>query len=54
MRDLLGIAVFYKSDDAVYLVPWQDADGTIRNFVSPQFKPDGHAYRQLTPDGVLR
>jgi len=30
-------------------------DGTtsIPNFISPDYKPDGKTYRQLTPDGPL-
>jgi len=28
-------------------------DASIPNFISPDFKPDGKTYRQLTPDGAL-
>jgi hypothetical protein len=46
-----GIAVFYKGNNAMY---WRvAADYTVPKIVSPDFKPDGHTYRQLTPDGVL-
>jgi len=47
-----GIAVFYMNNSVAFhpVAP----DGTIPNFVSPGFKPDGITYHQLTPDGVLR
>jgi hypothetical protein len=47
-----GIAVFYKGNNAVFLK--LDADNTAPNVVSPDYKPDGHTYRQLTPDGELK
>jgi hypothetical protein len=49
-----GIAVFYRGNNVTYIKPERTADGTILNFVSQNFKSDGHQYRQLTPDGVLR
>ena len=50
-----GIAVTYKSNNAVFmkLVTSANSDGSIPNFVSTKFKPDGKTYRQLTPDGPL-
>jgi len=50
-----GIAVFYKGNNAIFLPLDRpiNRDGTIPNFVSPDFKPDGKTYRQLTPDGPL-
>ena len=51
-----GIAVYYKGNNAVYklLNPFGNSDNIVPNFVSPDFKPDGKTYRQLTPDGTLR
>ncbi len=50
-----GMAVFYNNNNASFrklnLAP--SGDGTIPNFVPPDFKPDGRNYRQLTPDGVM-
>jgi hypothetical protein len=46
-----GIWMMYKGNNAVHLN--QDSDGTIRNIIPPDFKPDGRNYRQLTPDGLL-
>jgi len=50
-----GIAVFYKSNMAKFMILEMsgDSNGTVPNFVPPDFKPDGKTYRQLTPDGVL-
>jgi hypothetical protein len=48
-----GMAIFYKGNNAVFIVLDTDAGGIIKNFISPDYKPDGHTYRQLTPDGVL-
>lgn len=44
-----GIAIFYKGNNAVFLKV--NPDGSLPNVVSPDFKPDGKTYRQLTPDG---
>jgi hypothetical protein len=46
-----GMAVHYKGNNAVYLI--LSSDKIIPNVISSAFKPDGHTYRQLTPDGVL-
>jgi hypothetical protein len=50
-----GIAVAYKSNSARFLklefAP--NGDQIISNFISPNYKPDGKTYQQLTPDGVL-
>jgi hypothetical protein len=46
-----GIAIFYKGNNAVFLK--LNLDGSLPNVVSPEFKPDGKTYRQLTPDGPL-
>jgi hypothetical protein len=50
-----GIAVTYKSNSAMFikLKTAPNGDGSIPHFISPQFKPDGKTYRQLTPKGVL-
>jgi hypothetical protein len=50
-----GIAVHYKSNTAKFMIfgPTANPNGTIPNFISPDFKPDGKTYRQLTPDGPL-
>ena len=62
-----GIAVCYKSNNAQFtkLNPVINPDGStsvpytyrpdafIPHFISPDFKPDGRMYRQLTPDGAL-
>ena len=45
-----GIAVGYKSNSAMFIKA--NADGAAPNFISPEFKPDGRTYQQLTPDGV--
>jgi len=50
-----GIVVIFKGNN-VSFVPRNavlTTDGTIQNFISPDFKPDGKTYRQLTPDGPL-
>ena len=51
----VGIVVFFKGNNALFVrsdgIP--SSDGSIRNFISPDFKPDGKTYRQLTPDGPL-
>ncbi len=46
------LALFYKRNFATYI--HLDPDNTIHNAVPPDYKPDGHTYRQLTPDGVLQ
>jgi len=50
-----GIAVHYKNNSSMYkkLETAPNGDGTIPDFIPPDFKPDGKTYRQLTPDGVL-
>ena len=62
-----GMAVFYKSYNAKFMMLDHivNSDGTttfplkykpgasIENFVPNDFQPDGHTYRQLTPDGPL-
>ena len=51
-----GIAVLYKSNLAKFMnlnTTTASPDGVIPNVVSPDFKPDGKTYRQLTPDGLL-
>jgi hypothetical protein len=45
------IAVFYKGNHTAFLR--LNPDATLPNLVSPDFKPDGKTYRQLTPDGPL-
>ncbi len=54
--DRPGIAVAYKSNAAKFMIsnPSTNPDGSIPYFISPDFKPDGVTYRQLTPDGPLR
>ena len=50
-----GIAVFYVNNAATFhSTPESSPDGSIPNFLPPDFKPDGNTYRQLTPDGVLK
>jgi hypothetical protein len=50
-----GIAVFYKGNNAAYIKMNMspNANGTIPNFISPDFNAEGKTYRQLTPNGVL-
>jgi hypothetical protein len=50
-----GIAVAYKSNSARFTRAQFSQDGTavIPTFVSPDFKPNGTIYRQLTPEGSL-
>jgi hypothetical protein len=50
-----GIAVTYKSNSAMFKDLSQAPNGSasIPNFVSPDFKPDGKTYRQLTPQGQI-
>ena len=50
-----GLAVYYMNNSAMWknLEPTPNDDGSIPNFISPDFRPDGKTYRQLTPDGVL-
>jgi hypothetical protein len=57
-----GIAVFYKGNYATFLHLYysenegtitKNPDGTIPNFLPPDFDPKGKTYRQLTPDGPL-
>ena len=52
-----GIAVFYVNNSAWFHSSANDVpypDGSLTNFVPPDFKPDGKTYRQLTPEGVLK
>jgi len=47
-----GIAVF-STDRMSRFMPFDaptNPDGSISNFISPDFRPDGKVYRQLTPD----
>ena len=46
-----GIAICYKGNNAVFIR--LGPDNTVQAIVSPDFKPDGKTYRQLTPDGPL-
>ncbi len=50
-----GSPVFYVNNSAAFKLRMTAPDGThsIPNFISPDYKPDGKSYRQLTPDGVL-
>jgi len=50
-----GIAITYKSNSAKFitLAKAPNGDVSIPNFISPDFKPDGKTYRQLTPEGPL-
>ena len=50
-----GLAVSYKNHDSAFENIGTAPDGTasIPNFISPDYKPDGKTYRQLTPDGPL-
>jgi len=50
-----GIAVTYKSNSSKFmkLDTATNPDGSVPNFIPPDFKPDGKTYRQLTPDGPL-
>jgi hypothetical protein len=50
-----GIVVYYKGNNAMFikLKPLPNGEESIPNFISPDFKPDGKTYRQLTPDGML-
>jgi hypothetical protein len=50
-----GIAVFYKGNNAMFLNLYslENPDGSLPNFVPPDFDPTGKTYRQLTPDGPL-
>ena len=50
-----GVAVFYVNNSTKFINRVTAPDGTssIPNFISPDYKPDGKTYRQLTPDGVL-
>jgi hypothetical protein len=50
-----GIAVSYKSNNSFFIRLETSADGqaSIPNFISPDYKPDGKTYIQLTPDGPL-
>jgi hypothetical protein len=51
-RPYPGLAVCYKNNSAMFMDSGSSG-GVIPNFISPDFKPDGKTYRQLTPDGVL-
>jgi hypothetical protein len=46
-----GIAVFYKGNKAWFLNGSGSPDGSIVNFIPPDFNEKGKTYRQLTPDG---
>ena len=50
-----GIAAFYINNSGAFkpVTPSPNGIGTVWNFVSPKFQPDGKTYRQLTPDGAL-
>ncbi len=50
-----GFAVCYKSNSSKFmrLDTAPDGNGSIPNFIPPDFKPDGRTYRQLTPTGPL-
>jgi hypothetical protein len=50
-----GIAVTYKTNSSLFKLPnlSVNSDGSIPNFISSDFKPNGKIYRQLTPDGPL-
>jgi hypothetical protein len=50
-----GLPLAYKSNSAMFkrLETSGPSAGTIPNFVSPDFKPGGKTYRQLTPEGPL-
>jgi len=50
-----GIAAYYKSNRAIFIkIPATvNLEGSIPNFISHAFKPDGRTYRQLTPDGAM-
>jgi len=50
-----GIAAFYIGNLAKFMKfnTTVNSEGSIPNFISPDFKPDGKTYRQLTPDGPL-
>ncbi len=51
-----GIGVCYKSNYATYIELQMSNDGnySIPNLVPKDFNAHGTAYRQLTPDGILR
>jgi hypothetical protein len=51
----VGIVIFFKGNNAVFVRSngSPSSHGSIPNFISPDFKPDGKTYRQLTPNGVL-
>ena len=50
-----GIAVAYKGNMSMIKKPVVPPNGntSIPDFISPDFKPNGKTYRQLTPDGSL-
>jgi hypothetical protein len=50
-----GASVFYKGNYAAFmkLDTSVNPNGSIPNFVPPDFDPKGKTYRQLTPDGPL-
>jgi hypothetical protein len=52
-----GIAVCYKTNSATFHLfdpsTATNPNGSIPNFVPPDFDARGKTYRQLTPDGVL-
>ncbi len=53
--DMKGMVVFYKGNVTSFrnIETRANGDGSIPNFIPTDFKPDGHLYRQLTPEGVL-
>ena len=53
-----AIAVSYGGNDSLWIHMnnggyFTGPDGTLPNFVPSSFKPDGHTYHQLTPEGIL-
>jgi hypothetical protein len=50
-----GIVAFYMGNNVRFMKfnTTANSDGSIPNFISPDFKPDGKTYRQLTPTGPL-
>ncbi len=48
-----GILVYYYSNSTYFKTADVGPDGIVTDFISGDFKPDGHKYQQLTPDGPL-
>jgi hypothetical protein len=46
--------VTYKSNSACFVSIGIDQRPAPPFLIAPTFQPDGHTYRQLTPDGVLK